>query len=69
MSKWYDYIAEPNFADAIMNRLINNATHIELKRESMRKRWKKQLCLQKEITDGKTAPITMLQPVSFTRYS
>ena len=41
MSKWYDYIAEPNFADAIMDRLINNATHIELKRESMRKRWKK----------------------------
>ena len=41
ISKWYDYIAEPTLADAIMDRLINNATHIELKGESMRKRQKK----------------------------
>ncbi len=31
IKKWYDYIAEPTLADAIMDRLINNASHIELK--------------------------------------
>ena len=41
ISKWYDYIAKPTLADAIMDRLINNATHVELKSESMRKRQKK----------------------------
>lgn len=42
ISKWYDYIAEPTLADAIMDRLINNnANHIELKGESMRRKKKK----------------------------
>ena len=36
--KWYEYIAEPTFADAIMDRLVNNAINIELKGESMRKK-------------------------------
>ncbi|MBW6464851.1 MAG: IS21-like element helper ATPase IstB [Firmicutes bacterium] len=36
--KWYDYIAEPTLADAIMDRLLSNANRIELKGESMRKR-------------------------------
>ena len=41
VEKWYDYIGEPTFADAIMDRLVNNATLIELKGESMRKKRKK----------------------------
>jgi DNA replication protein DnaC len=39
--KWYDYIAEPTLADAIMDRLVSNAIHIELKGESMRRRKRK----------------------------
>lgn len=38
VNKWYDYIGEPTLADAIMDRIINNASHIELKGESMRRR-------------------------------
>jgi DNA replication protein DnaC len=34
---WYDYIAEPTIADAIMDRLINTSHHVELKGQSMRK--------------------------------
>lgn len=41
IKKWYDYIAEPTLADAIMDRLINNTSHIELKGESMRRKKKK----------------------------
>lgn len=41
VSKWYDYIAEPTLADAIMDRLVRNADHIELKGESMRRKKKK----------------------------
>lgn len=41
LDKWYDYIAEPTLADAIMDRLVSKAIHIELKGESMRRRKKK----------------------------
>jgi DNA replication protein DnaC len=41
IDKWYDYIAEPTLADAIMDRLVNNSVHIELKGESMRRKKKK----------------------------
>ena len=33
----YDYINEPTLADAIMDRLLANASRIELKGESMRR--------------------------------
>jgi DNA replication protein DnaC len=36
--KWYDFIAEPTLADAIMDRLAGNAHRIELKGESLRKK-------------------------------
>ncbi|MCF0212163.1 MAG: ATP-binding protein [Bacteroidales bacterium] len=36
VAKWYDYIAEPTLADAIMDRLTANANRIELKGDSMR---------------------------------
>ena len=42
VDKWYEYIAEPTFADAIMDRLVNNAIHIELKGDSMRRKKKKK---------------------------
>jgi len=35
---WHDTIGNPTVADAILDRLIHNAHHIELKGESMRKR-------------------------------
>ena len=41
VAKWYDYIAEPTLADAIMDRLTANASRIELKGESMRRKIKK----------------------------
>lgn len=40
VGKWYDYIAEPTLADAIMDRLTANASRIELKGESMRRKIK-----------------------------
>lgn len=41
VAKWYDYIAEPTLADAIMDRLVSNAILLELKGESMRRKKKK----------------------------
>lgn len=35
---WYDYIADPTLADAMLDRLVHYAHRIELKGESMRKR-------------------------------
>jgi DNA replication protein DnaC len=35
---WFDYLAEPTLADAILDRLMQQAHRIELKGESMRKR-------------------------------
>jgi DNA replication protein DnaC len=34
---WHDVIGEPTFADAILDRLVNNAYRVELDGESMRK--------------------------------
>jgi DNA replication protein DnaC len=39
---WHDTIGNPTVADAILDRLIHNAHHIELEGESMRKRANKQ---------------------------
>lgn len=36
LKNWYDYIGNDTLADAIMDRLVNNAIHIDLKGESMR---------------------------------
>ena len=40
VNKWYDYIGEPTFADAIMDRLLSNANRIDLKGESLRRKTK-----------------------------
>lgn len=42
LERWYDYIAEPTLADAIMDRLINSSTHICLEGETMRGRKRKK---------------------------
>ena len=38
IEKWYDYISERTYADAIMDRIIGSSDHIELKGESMRRK-------------------------------
>lgn len=38
VSIWYEVIAEPTLADAILDRIVSNANRIELKGESLRKR-------------------------------
>ena len=35
---WHEWIADPTFGDAILDRLVHNAHRIELKGESMRRR-------------------------------
>lgn len=40
VNKWYECIAEPTLADAIMDRLLANAHRFELKGESLRKKTK-----------------------------
>ena len=42
LERWYDYIAEPTLADAIMDRLINSSTRICLEDETMRGRKRKK---------------------------
>jgi len=37
VDKWHDVIGEPTFADAILDRLVHNAYHLELDGPSMRK--------------------------------
>lgn len=42
VESWYEYIAEPTLADAIMDRLIYSSEHIMLKGETMRQnRWRR----------------------------
>lgn len=38
IEKWYDYIAERTYADAIMDRITGSSDHIELKGESLRRK-------------------------------
>ena len=37
IDKWHDYLGQPTFADAILDRLVHNAHKLNLKGESMRK--------------------------------
>ena len=41
LDRWYDYIAEPTLADAIMDRLINSSELIQLKGETLRRHQRK----------------------------
>ena len=40
VSKWYDIIAEPTIADAILDRLVHSSHRIELDGDTMRKKYK-----------------------------
>lgn len=42
VAEWFEYINEPTLADAILDRLLQQAHRIEIKGESMRKRKKMQ---------------------------
>jgi DNA replication protein DnaC len=39
VKQWYDVIGEQTVADAIMDRIVHNAQRIELKGESLRRKW------------------------------
>lgn len=41
VSSWHEVIGEPTFADAILDRIVHNAYHLELDGESLRKRQQK----------------------------
>ena len=40
VNKWYDIIGEPAIADAILDRQVHSRHRIELKADSMRKKYK-----------------------------
>lgn len=42
VKQWYDVIGEKTVADAILDRLVHNAQRIELKGESLRRKWGKK---------------------------
>ncbi len=41
VNQWFEIIGEPTIADAILDRLVNNSHRVELKGESMRKKYLK----------------------------
>ena len=43
VAKWHEYINDPTLADAILDRILFNAKRIELKGESLRKKWAKKI--------------------------
>ena len=47
---WHDYLGEPTVADAVLDRLLNNAHRLELRGESLRKNGK-GLDFQSEVTE------------------
>ena len=47
---WHDYLGEPTVADAVLDRLLNNAHRLELRGESLRKNGK-GLDFQGEVTE------------------
>ena len=38
VSKWHEQIGDPTLANGILDRLVHNAHHIEMRGESMRKK-------------------------------
>lgn len=43
VKQWYEVIGEKTVADAILDRILNNTQRIELKGESLRKKWNKKI--------------------------
>ena len=42
VKQWHDVIAEKTVDDAILDRIVHNAQRIELKGESLRRKWNKK---------------------------
>lgn len=42
VKQWYEVIGETTVADAILDRILNNAQRMELKGESLRRKWSKK---------------------------
>ena len=42
VKQWHDVIGEKTVADAILDRIVHNAQRIELKGESLRRKWNKK---------------------------
>jgi DNA replication protein DnaC len=42
VKQWHDVIGEKTIADAVLDRIVHNAVRIELKGESLRKKWNKK---------------------------
>jgi DNA replication protein DnaC len=42
VKQWHDVIGEKTVADAILDRIVHNAQRIELKGESLRRKWSKK---------------------------
>jgi DNA replication protein DnaC len=42
VKQWYDLIGEKTVADAVMDRIVHDAQRIELKGESLRRKWNKK---------------------------
>jgi DNA replication protein DnaC len=42
VKQWYDVIGEKTIADAIMDRIVHSAHRMELKGESLRRKWNKK---------------------------
>ena len=42
VKQWYDVIGEQTVADAILDRIVHNAQRIELKGESLRRKWNRK---------------------------
>jgi len=51
ITAWHDYLADPTLADAILDRFIHNAHHLDLKGDSMRKT-KSRLTKGEPISEG-----------------
>jgi DNA replication protein DnaC len=50
INKWHEYLGEPTVADAVLDRLLNNAHRLELRGESMRKNGK-ELDFQSQLVE------------------
>src|SRR4051812_8593172 len=42
VKQWHDVIGEKTVADAILDRIVHNAQRVELKGESLRRKWNKK---------------------------
>ncbi len=46
VKQWYEIIGEKTMADAILDRIVHNAHRMELRGESLRRKWNKTITEQ-----------------------